>query len=115
MFSCELAGSGASLLGTGVILDRFGLAEKLILVLSRRQLDVGAVVLDAILDEEAGVDEALVKKPRILRCLPPEADALLAFLGPLGVFAGVRAGTEEAFSDAIIGEDKSQHFSHKVS
>jgi hypothetical protein len=100
-FSWELVGSGASLLGTGVIFERLGLAVKLILVLSRRQLDEGPLVF-GVLAEEAGVEEALLKKPKMLRCLPPEADALPVFLEPFGVFAGVRTGIEEAFSGAIV-------------
>lgn len=79
-FSCELEGSKASLLGTGVVFDGFLLD----LVVSLRHEGVG---------EEVGTGEALAKNPRMLCCCLPEVaddDIEPAFLDPEGVFpAGV--------------------------
>lgn len=89
-FSCELAGSGASLLGTGVtLLGRacLGLAIELDLVVSwRHGEDLSASFWAGL---AAGVAPALEKKPRMLCCFPVEAET--GFLAVDGVLAGVRA------------------------
>lgn len=107
MFSWELRGSTASLLGTGVMVE--GCLAKdsefdFVVVSLRHDDDDGArgVGVDLVVGVEAlglaGVD-ALAKKPRILCCLPVDDGSVLLLLLKLllfftkeGVFAGVRAG-----------------------
>jgi hypothetical protein len=99
-FSCELQGSAASLLGTGVLFSaRLTLAIELPLVLSVRHWTTGScsffTVEGAGFDDGVATDElgvvavavALEKKPRILLCcLPVDAPIWLG-----ADFAGVRA------------------------
>lgn len=116
-FSWELGGRTASLLGTGVsssLLLRLGGRIELDFVVSFRHsgdfsfwtgrgvavaseagLEAVIVVLALVFALEfVGVaeDEALEKKPRILDCLPVEANPDLLTVD--GVLAGVRAGVE---------------------
>jgi hypothetical protein len=107
LFSCELQGSTASLLGTGVMVTvRLTLDIELDLVVSVRQGKIGTssgrlCVFD---DEDGGtcdggvapaveigvVPAALEKKPRMLCCLPVDEP------GCLGAGrAGVRAGAAD--------------------
>lgn len=88
MFSWELGGSMASLLGTGVTVDRLGLMRKLVLVDSLRQVDGGSVFLAAVGVVFADAD--LLKKPRMLCCLPVDTEPT-AFFCADGVLAGVFA------------------------
>jgi hypothetical protein len=76
------------------------------LVTSVKQV-FGFVVLEAALPADGGVDADLEKKPRMLCCLPVDI-ALPTFLGADGVFAGVRAGIEEALLPAIVTRPKMQ-------
>jgi hypothetical protein len=76
-FSCELGGSGASLLGTGVILDFGGLLtpRELDFLDSRRYAGLELFAfegLDLAWDESAAgpAEAALAKNPRMLCCLP---------------------------------------------
>lgn len=88
-FSWELEGSMASLLGTGVTVDRLGLARKLALVDSLRQVGDASSSLGAV-----GVvfaDAGLLKKPRMLCCFAPDAEPAVFFCAD-GVLAGVFAG-----------------------
>lgn len=109
LFSCELEGSTASLLGTGVIVTvRLTLAMELDFEVSVRQ-ETTESLWDGVLDEEDGsccddgvapedefgvVPAALEKKPRMLCCLPVEEPACLG-----AGRAGVRA--EDAALPAI--------------
>lgn len=102
MFSWELGGSIASLLGTGVIVDRLGLARKLVLVDSFRHVGEGSASLGAV-----GVDltaDPLLKKPRMLCCLPPDAEPA-AFFCADGVLAGVLAAIGVRFDMIPLGWD----------
>lgn len=104
LFSWELLGSTASLLGTGVR-DESRLAENKELdldVLSVKQdgsdglmsLEASGVALEACVEPLVldGVAD-LAKKPRMLCCLPVDGmDELTAFFDVTGVLAGVRAG-----------------------
>jgi len=87
-----------SLLGSGVMLAALGLRE-LDLVDSLRQAkgEEGAGLGFAA----EGVDADLAKKLIMLCCLPPEADPA-GFFCEVGVFAGVRAGTEDALLDIVM-------------
>lgn len=99
-FSWELKGSAASLLGTGVMLDRRLAKDKeLAFVVSLRHVDdtLSALEVDGVAEaEEAGAAAlgfalgwlALEKKPKMLCCFAVEDD----------VFAGVRAGALAGFS-----------------
>lgn len=90
-FSCELEGSTASLLGTGVTVEGFLLSwSELDLVVSFRQGEEAGCLVDAL---EACWDwdwEALEKKPRMLCCFAPAEAAEGVLLDEDGVFAGVR-------------------------
>lgn len=106
LFSCELRGSGASLLGTGVMVeDRFTKDSELdFVVVSFRQDDDGVLLsLEVAAGEDVEVDVGpvfigrvadLAKKPRMLCCFPVDDESvlLLLFLAVDGVLAGVRAG-----------------------
>lgn len=91
MFSWELGGSMASLLGTGVTFDLLGFARKLSLVDSLRHVGEASASLEA---DGVGVlfaaDAGLLKKPRILCCFPVDAEPPV-FLCVDGVLAGVFA------------------------
>lgn len=97
LFSWELQGSTASLLGTGVsVVGRFCKDRELdFVVVSFKQED-----RDGLLSLEVGVEALLPvwaadleKNPRMLCCFPvDESVELLLFLAMEGVFAGVRAG-----------------------
>lgn len=118
LFSCELSGSTASLLGTGVMVEgRFAKGSELdLVVFSLRQEDdddndggeededfLSPLVAMARL--EVGLERvwaaALEKKPKMLCCLPVDEELGAKLMLPLdffaveGVFAGVRAGTLE--------------------
>lgn len=83
MFSCELEGSIASLLGTGVMLEGFRLSwRELVLVDSFRQGDESGIRGEDLV----AFCEALEKKPRMLCCLPVVEDAVLVFFANEGVF-----------------------------
>lgn len=91
LFSCELLGSMASLLGTGVMFSRgcLFLARVLDLVVSLRHgEEFGSEERVGSFEDAEGVPD-LAKKPKILACLPVEA-AGVAFFAGVG-FAGVRA------------------------
>ena len=92
-FSCELGGSIASLLGTGVmVLERTTLAIELDFVVSRRQGDEAASSALAVAARCVEGVPLRTKKPRMLCCLPVDgAGARLAG-------AGVRAGVEPAIA-----------------
>jgi len=100
LFSCELGlhGSTASLLGTGVTLEgRLAFSIELDLVLSFSGLAGRSCLAEAetLVDgDEAGplaevAADALLKKPRMLCCLPVEAVPDFLVLG--AGLAGVRA------------------------
>lgn len=106
LFSCELEGSTASLLGTGVMLTvRLTFDMELDLEVSVRhgkrasflgKLDEGCRGVGVAPEEEFGVvPAALEKKPRMLCCLPVEDAAWLE-----ADRAGVRA--EEADWPAMV-------------
>lgn len=88
MFSWELGGSIASLLGTGVTVDLLGLTSKLVLVDSFRHVGEGSTALGAVGVVFAA--DPLLKKPRMLCCLPPDAEPAVFFCAD-GVLAGVFA------------------------
>lgn len=105
LFSWELRGSTASLLGTGVrVVGRLAKDRELdFVVVSFRQDGGDALLSFGVADRvalEVGVEALLLdwvadleKKPNILCCFPVDAnDKLLAFLAVEGVLAGVRAG-----------------------
>lgn len=103
LFSWELEGSIASLLGTGVVVVvRLETSIELALVVSFRHWgDVSLLLVDAGLVDGEGLAPlvlpaaaVLEKKPRMLCCLPVEA----AFFAVDGVFAGVRAGVAPILS-----------------
>ena len=107
LFSCELGGSGASLLGIGV--DSFALAEKaglglgreLALVVSFKQVEGPGETFDS--GEDAGPGEDFWKKDMIDRCLADEEAEL-----PLTALAGVRAPPAEVaavLSPAMTSDD----------
>ncbi len=104
-FSWELGGSMASLLGTGVMCARLGLAREFELVVSLRHGDESGWLGAGL--AAVGVEADLPKKPRILCCLPPEAVPPIFFVED-GVFAGVRAGIEDALLGAIVGGEVCQ-------
>jgi len=99
----------ASLLGTGVALERLGSIE-LDFVVSLRKRGVDSFFADgAVLADRDGLAalelvpaEALEKKPRMLCCLPVEG-ACPSFLAVDGVLAGVRAGVD--FSPMMRGAE----------
>lgn len=107
LFSWELRGSIASLLGTGVeFVSRFAENKELdFVVVSFKQDDGGLASFDAgvrvALEACVGLLELdwvpdLEKKPRILCCFPfDDIVELLGFLVVAGVFAGVGAGALE--------------------
>jgi hypothetical protein len=106
LFSWELEGSMASLLGTGVTLVvRFWTSIELARVVSLRHwgdesfLPVDVGLLDGVELAPFGVPAVpvLEKKPRMLCCLPVEG----AFFAVVGVFAGVRA-TAAVFSPILV-------------
>lgn len=95
-FSCELGGSSASLLGTGV--DSFfeeeagfALGKELALVVSFKQVESG-VTFDS--GDDAGPGEDFWKKDMIDRCFADEEAEL-----PVTFLAGVRAAPAEAPPD----------------
>ena len=105
LFSWELEGSIASLLGTGVtVVVRLGTSIELALVVSLRHWgDVSLLLEDTGLVDGEGVAPLAVplavpaagvfeKKPRMLRCLPVEGAFLVA---DDGAFAGVRAAVAD--------------------
>lgn len=100
MFSWELEGSMASLLGTGVTVDRLGRVRKLVLVVSFRHGRVDSESLGV-----AGVgfatDEGLAKKPRMLCCFPADAEPTIFFCLD-GVLAGVFAATGVDLVDIVL-------------
>jgi hypothetical protein len=103
LFSWELEGSSASLLGTGVaVAVRLDTSIELDLVVVSFKhcgdASLLVVVVDADLADGDGVAPAtelaapvLEKKPRMLCCLPVEG----AFFAVDGVFAGVRIAVAE--------------------
>lgn len=125
MFSWELRGSTASLLGTGVMFEgRLAKDSEFdFVVVSWRHDDDGTrgvgVALVAGVEPLglAGVD-ALAKKPRILCCFPVEDGSVLLLLLKLllfftvdGVLAGVRAGALDLspiFRDNETTDSRSQ-------
>lgn len=106
MFSWELGGSIASLLGTGVesltegLRGSFALGSELALVVSLRQDDcLLGVTFESGDEAAAGVEGAAFEKKETMdRCL---ADEVVA--AGLVAFAGVRAAAE-AFSAAMMGD-----------
>lgn len=105
MFSCELEGSMASLLATGVtVVVRLETSIELALVVSLRHCgDASLLLVDAGFVDGEGLGPLAVpaaadleKKPRMLCCLPVDG----AFFTDDGVFAGVRA-TAAAFSPIL--------------
>lgn len=115
LFSWELRGSTASLLGRGVsVMSRLAENKELDFVVFSFKQDDG----DALMSFKAAVGIALEacveplvldwvadleKKPRMLCCLPVEGMLeLLVFFAVTGVFAGVRAGALEV--SPIIAE-----------
>lgn len=88
MFSWELGGSIASLLGTGVTVDRLGLTRKFVLVDSFRHVGEGSASLGAVGVVFAA--DPLLKKPRMLCCFPADAEPAVFFCAD-GVLAGVFA------------------------
>ncbi len=116
LFSWELRGSAASLLGTGVaVVVRLVTSIELALVVvslrhwgeeSRLLEDAGLVDGDglAVAPLVAPAAPVLEKKPRMLRCLPVDG-ACFAVFAVAGVFAGVRAaGDDLDFSIILPGE-----------
>ena len=101
-FSWELEGSMASLLGTGVTVDLPGLARKLSLVDSFRHVGEASASLGA---DGVGVlfaaDAGLLKKPRMLCCLPVDAEPPVFFCVD-GVLAGVFAGLGVVLLDIML-------------
>ena len=116
LFSWELKGSAASLLGTGVtvVVVRLVTSIELALVVvslrhwdeeSRLLEDAGLVDGDglAVAPLVAPAAPVLEKKPRMLRCLPVDG-ACFAVFAVAGVFAGVRAaGDDFDFSTILPG------------
>lgn len=103
MFSCELGGSGASLLGTGVesFVEGFGLGRELALVVSFR-CGSGETFCDSGEDAGAPPGEDFWKKEKMERCLVLDEEAEPApGLGP-EPFAGVRA-VPALLSPAMVG------------
>lgn len=100
LFSCELRGSKASLLGTGVMVED-GRLEKdnaldFVVVSFRQSFDgtgLEAGVAPVVFACDCVAD--LEKKPRILCCFPVDDIVPTLFLAVDGVLAGVRAGTSE--------------------
>jgi hypothetical protein len=99
VFSCELGGSRASLLGTGV--DSFFLAEEvgfalgreLALVVSFKQVESGETFDNG---EDAGPGEDFWKNDMIDRCFADDEAELRAM-----ALAGVRAAPAEAPADPL--------------
>lgn len=87
-----------SLLGSGVMLAALGLREFDLVVSLRQARGEEGAGLGAAAE---GVDADLAKKLIMLCCLLPEADPA-SFFCEDGVFAGVRAGTEDALLDIVM-------------
>jgi len=111
LFSWELDGPMASLLGKGVMLA--GRAFELDLVVSFKYRAGSSFLAEAEAlaeGEEAGplvvVAEALVKKPKMLCCLPVET--VVDFLLADAVLAGVRAAVD--FSPMLLLEANIKQF-----
>ena len=109
LFSWELEGSMASLLGTGVdVVVRLETSIELARVVSFRHggdvslllVDVGLVAGDGLAPLGLLAGAVLEKKPRMLFCCLPVEGA--AFFAVDGVFAGVRA-VAAGFSPILLG------------
>ncbi len=116
LFSCELKGSAASLLGTGVtvVVRLVTSIELALVVVSVRHWGEASRLLEdaGLVDGEelaaaplvAPAAPVLEKKPRMLRCLPVDGACFAVFV-VAGVFAGVRAaGDDFDFSTILPGE-----------
>lgn len=91
LFSWELPGSIASLLGTGVTaVVRLASIELARVVSLRHCGDASFLLVDAGLVDGEGPAPGFEKNPRMLCCLPVEG----AFFAVDGVLAGVRAGVD---------------------
>ena len=109
LFSWELVGSMASLLGTGVdVVVRLETSIELARVVSFRHwgdvslllVEVGLVAGDGLAALGLLAGPVLAKKPRMLFCCLPVEGA--AFFAVDGVFAGVRA-VAAGFSPILLG------------